>query len=60
MKFDPKMTPMLVKGAVALVAVAAWYFLGKPVDETQVEDVVELLMGLLVGKEFLKPTGSGK
>ena len=57
MKFDSKMVPLLVKGAVALGAVAAWYFLGKPVDETQVNDLVEVVMCILIGKEFLPQTG---
>lgn len=60
MKWDPKMKPLLVKGAVALFAVVTWYLLGKPVDETEVKDVVELLSALLIGKEFLKQTQGGE
>jgi hypothetical protein len=57
MKWDPKMKPLLVKGVVAVVALVSWYFLGKPIDETEIKDVVELLSVLLIGKEFLPQTG---
>jgi hypothetical protein len=57
MKFDKKMIPLLVKGVVALGSVAAWYFLGKPVDETEVSDLVEVISCIFIGKEFLPQTG---
>lgn len=60
MKWDPKMKPLLVKGAVALATVASWYFLGKPVDETEISDIVEILTSLLIGKEFLNKTTGGE
>lgn len=60
MKLKPELVPYLVKAVVACAALGAWYFLGKPIDETTASDATELLMGLLVGKEFLKHTGAAK
>lgn len=60
MKLKPEMVPYVVKAVVACAALAGWYFLGKPLDETTMPDLAELLAGLLVGKEFLKHTGAAK
>lgn len=52
----PEMVPMLMKGAAAVLAVALWYFFGKPVDQTSIEDVMKLIAGVALGKEFLSQT----
>lgn len=57
MKWDPKYTPLVVRGAVTLIAVGCWYFYGKPVDEVQLRDFVDMTVALFLGKELIKRTG---
>lgn len=56
-KIPPELVPLIIRGVVLLGAAAGWYFFGKPVDETELQDIVELLVGLAVGKELLPQAG---
>lgn len=48
---------VVIRTVVMVVAGGLWLYFGKPVDEMQLHDFVETVVGLLMGKELLKRTG---
>ena len=48
---------VLIRAAVTIVAGGVWLYFGKPVDELQLHDFVEMVTAFLMGKELLKRTG---
>lgn len=57
MKWKPEMTVVAIRAVVSLAGIGLWYFMGHPVDQTTLNDVAQLLTGVLLGKELLKRTG---